>query len=227
VNLSVAIAGVKRSEHAALQAAIDAAESALVDLEHGRRSNMRRRATPAPAPVSGRRWAGQGTPTAPPERPPRTFSTLPIRRSWDELKLALERHLVREALELHPRVVLATLDPKVPGLVEELYAEHEVLRDGIRQLRPTLLGADAVRREFDDLFSAFEAHARREDVELYPAIVSKYASGSDGLVVHDRYRTSDDVARSLRASLPPSSERPPRKKPRRGWWGRLLSQLGL
>jgi hypothetical protein len=74
-------------------------------------------------------------------------------------------------------------------------------------------------------FEQMDLCARTEDVEITPAVLagSGETSEPDAASISGRYRTADDVARSLRQSLP---SEPERIEPAPGLWSRLRSLLG-
>jgi hypothetical protein len=168
----------------------------------------------------------------------------PEAAQWNVKELRYAWKPVHEALEAwldHGReVYFPTIegwsggDDDQLGPLQTALHDRQALSQRFFELLPPLRAQanfiGPVKRPVAELVAAVEIVQRVDDVELVPSILtgqretSQQATGRQA----DRYRTSDDVARSLREARPaePEPESLPEERVKdRGWLGKLTGFL--
>jgi hypothetical protein len=143
-----------------------------------------------------------------------------VRRAFDPAMNAIEAWLVNGSDVFFPAV--RAWDEGDEDLVEslpELVRVRAVAADSFETHKTTLRSQLAfippVRVEVNALFTAIRAQRRVEDVEIIPSVLSGKRETTTEAVgrVAERYKTSDDVAKSLRMARPPELAREPAPEP--------------
>jgi len=124
-------------------------------------------------------------------------------------------------------------DDALDGLHAAVQERQRLAGEFLQRLAPLRAQANfipPVKRPIMNLISAVEIVQRVDDVELNPSILSGQRETSQQATGRsaDRYRTSDDVARSLRSARPITNDPEPLPKERvksTGWIGRLTGFL--
>jgi len=107
-----------------------------------------------------------------------------VLQPWSELRVLLESHLMKEEVILFPNILALARGENVVGCgfsgpIAQMNHEHNIIAQLEADLRAALPDAgdeaDAIEAMLDDL----AVHARREDEELFPAVLA--VSGSPAL----------------------------------------------
>ena len=135
---------------------------------------------------------------------PRRHEPAEIRAAWDAFRSACETHLEREVRMLVPLLERSERADGPARLLESLLGalrdDHDELERLSRTVRRALLVAEPVRPEVEYALSTYDEHSRDQELGTFPRLLSSVVQVETP--VPRRYRTSDDVARSLRAARP-------------------------
>jgi len=217
-------------------------------LQHAEVANVRRALDEAQAAVDAAAKAQEDYFSAAPERD--MFGTKkdtqeppPDAASWNIKELRYAFKAVRDALEAWlahgddafvPAVIAWDDDggddalQAVQAALTERQQLAEVVSTKVPPLRSQVTFVAPVRGPIANLLGAVELVQRTDDIELVPAILSGQRETSSQATADraDRYRTSDDVARSLRMARPTDIEAMPPPEPEaKGLFGRLTAFL--
>jgi len=166
-------------------------------------------------------WLGGGKKKEPEKRDDvASWNLRELRRAFEPMDEAVEAWLRDGSDQFFPAVVAwddgdASLTEGFADLVKQRQTLAAALEATLPELRTQLLVVAPVRVAVHRLVSAVEAQQRVEDVEVMPAVLSgdrNTTSQATGRRA-ERYKTSDDVARSLRMARPSELERGPPPEP--------------
>jgi len=158
-------------------------------------------------------FAKKKEPEAPPDAA--NWNLKELKYAWAPSREALEAWLAHGDDVFFPALLtwdgtggdaaLATLQGKLRKRQELAYAFQQTLQ----ALRAQATFVAPVRGPIANLIGAVELVQRAEDVEIVPSILSGQRETSTQATAEraQRYRTSDDVARSLRMARPPELKR--------------------
>lgn len=144
-----------------------------------------------------------------------------VRRAFDGAIAALEAWLADGTDAFFPTV--AAWDEGEEDLTEglaELVQVRQTLAAAfaakLPELRSHVAFVPPVRMEVNRLIGAVQAVQRIEDVEIIPSVLSGRRTTSSQATgrIAERYKTSDDVARSLRMARPAELQREPEPEPK-------------
>ena len=116
-------------------------------------------------------------------------------------------------------------DDELTGALPDVVQQRQRLAEQVERALPTVRSqialVSAVRGEVQGLLSAVQLVQRVEDVEIIPSVLSgrRTTSTQASDRVAERYKTSDDVARSLRMARPAELARPPKEPEPQGLLG--------
>lgn len=196
----------ERHELAALHTAMTGAEAALQSLE----------ALEADV-IAGKRHD---------VRPP---YTKPLRAAWGALTAAVAQHFAAEAtLYAEVRAWLATDGPataSIAAMIADAHVAHDALQQLSHAVQAQVVLLTDVRSTFAHALQALEAAHQVEEVEIFPAIDagSRTLLDRNATPAPAQWRTSDDLARTLRTNRPaPQRE----SAPSMTLLGRLKSLFG-
>jgi len=161
-----------------------------------------------------------------------------LRYAWTPVKEALDAWLSHGDEVFLPALMAWDDDQDESRLaaVRKALEERQALAAGFFERLPALRAQTTfiapVRGPVANLIGAVEVVQRVDDVELVPSILSGQTETSSSATGDraDRYRTADDVARSLREARPPrmvnlAEEEKEKAKKAPGLFGRLTSFL--
>lgn len=199
-----------RNEHAQLQRALPELDGVIVALQP---VAMNRAATPVPQP----RYATHGPRSTPPPAPSRTFTPRRLQEAWAVFSQSLQGHMDKEQRILLPLARSVAegqmrFRTELGTVATQALAEHADLRKHAAAVRgetlqlPAELSTDDLRRSLLDVLELFETHSRIEEVEIYGPLC--WAENLSDTPVPARWRTSDDVLKSLRTTRPEPVDEP-------------------
>ena len=124
-----------------------------------------------------------------------------------KLLAVLDEHLTKEEQILFPHILEGGDLAWLEAPITQMHAEHQVIEALMAELRSVADQAGAARDPLVALLDDLAVHARREDEELFPAVIGK------------RIEPAPTVP-------PPPPRRTPPPEPRRGLRARLRGWLG-
>jgi len=141
-----------------------------------------------------------------------------VRWAFEPMATALQAWLDNGSSTFFPAVIAwdegdDSLAESLPELVETRQRLAAAFEQTLPPLRSQVLVVAPIRTALHRLSAAVEAQQRVEDVEVVPALLSGQRTTTNQATGRraERYKTSDDVARSLRMSRPPELAREPRE----------------
>ncbi len=177
-------------------------------------------------------WLGGATKKEPEKRDEvASWNLRELRRAFEPMDEAVEAWLRDGSDHFFPAVVAwddgdASLTEGFAEMVKQRQSLVAALDSTLPELRSQLLVVAPVRVAVHRLVNAVEAQQRVEDVEVMPAVLSGERNTTSQATGRraERYKTSDDVARSLRMARPTEFEGGPSPEPK-GWFASLKKKL--
>jgi hypothetical protein len=190
-------------EHRAVIAALDAAEAAVRAIED--RNNVQPELDAKGRPIRGRMF------TAP------IVDLKRLLEAWEPWRVQVRARVERVHVDLRP-LVDSEDDDALYDLASDLAEEHETLERLLAQIKGQVLFIDELKRPMRELFHAVDGCDRVEQGEILPAILDDDRAAD----LANRFRTSDDISRSLRVAGP---RPPPEPEPEKGLVSRLFESF--
>ncbi len=156
-----------------------------------------------------------------------------VRRAFDVTVEALESWLRDGSDRFFPSVVAwdegdESLTETLPALVAERQKCFGRYEATLADLRTQSMLVPPMRQVVSQLVTAVESQQRVEDVEVIPAVLSGQRTTTSQAMGRraERYKTSDDVARSLRMARPAELAREPREPEPTGLFASIKKLFG-
>jgi hypothetical protein len=187
---------------------------------------LKHQVPPAPTP----RPITRGEP--PPPVPRRSWRSL--LEAWDAFDQSLTAHLDRERDEIHPRIRAAiaaglAAPAELAEPIGRMHDAHQDLRRLAAALRAEAMTAESGKKELRGLLELVTRHIRVDELEVYAAALAgsldAFAPGAEE-ASSEKYKTSDDVARSLRSNRPAPPREPEPEKPKPGLMAAIQRMFG-
>lgn len=138
----------------------------------------------------------------------KTYTLDALDAAFDQLENGLRAHYQHEDQALYPaiRQFLRTGQADLKALVEAQQREHvELLRQGAAVQREVMF-VPPLKGPMSALLQHLEKQVRYEETRIFPELLG--AEVEEETPIPQRYRTSDDLARSLRVARPEPQPEP-------------------
>lgn len=156
-----------------------------------------------------------------------------VRWAFDPMVGALQAWLDHGSSTFFPAVIAwdegdDSLAESLPELVETRQRLAAAFEKTLPPLRSQVLVVAPIRTALHRLSAAVDAQQRVEDVEVVPALLSGQRTTTNQATGRraERYKTSDDVARSLRMSRPADLAREPKEPEPTGLFASIKKLFG-
>lgn len=163
-------------------------------------------------------WLADSKKTQPVDVQVASWNLKELRKAVEPALAAIEEWVQQGDGEFFPAVTAWDEgDDEVTERLPELARERQVSAARMESFLPAMRSQIAfvppVKAEVQPLLSALQAVQRVEDVEIVPSVLSGRRTTSTQATgrVAERYKTSDDVARSLRMARPAELARDPQE----------------
>ena len=179
-------------------------------------------------------WLAASRKTQPVDTQVATWNLKELRRAVEPALAAIEAWVAQGESAFFPQVIAWDRgdDDAPPDALAELVRARQEAAERLEAMMPPMRSQLAfvppVRAEAQALLQAVQAVQRVEDVEIVPSVLSGRRTTSTQATgrVAERYKTSDDVARSLRMARPPELVNVPKEEePEPGFLGSLRRWL--
>jgi hypothetical protein len=133
-----------------------------------------------------------------------------IREAFDALEQNLQRHLEAEEVTVYPALrTFMKVGGSVTPLLEAQRSEHVDLLHDASAVRREVQFVAPLRQPMNALFQHLDKQIQYEETRIFPELMGEDVA--DETPIPNRYRTSTDVAKTLRRARPkPSAEPEPK-----------------